>query len=64
VTRGKRHPIRGLFGGLFLGLSLMILAMMSGMVLVASPASLGIIAGGIALGLVSSFVLPAKKPKA
>jgi hypothetical protein len=59
----KRHPIKGLFGGLFLGLGLSILAMLYGGVIVGSPFALGIVVAGAVLGIALSFALPAKKPK-
>jgi uncharacterized membrane protein SpoIIM required for sporulation len=60
----KRHPVKGIFAGLFLGLSLSILAMLYGGVIVGSPTALAIIGVGVVIGLVLSFVLPAKTPKA
>jgi uncharacterized membrane protein SpoIIM required for sporulation len=59
----KRHPVKGFFGGLFLGLGLSILAMVYGGVVVGSPLALVIVVAGVVLGVASSFALPAKQPK-
>lgn len=56
----KRHPIKGLFGGLFLGLGLSILAMVFGAVIVGSIGAIGIIVAGTLLGVVIAYVLPPK----
>ena len=59
----KRHPVKSLFGGLFLGMALSILAMVYGGVVVGSPTALGIVVLGVVLGLVAAFVLPARPAK-
>lgn len=60
----KRHPIKGLFGGLFLGLGLSIFAMVFDAVIVGSIGAIGIIVAGTLLGVVIAYVLPPKGGKA
>ena len=56
----KRHPVRGFFAGLFLGLGVALLLFVFG-VLPMTIAWLGIItAVGIVLGIVLAYVAPAR----
>ncbi len=59
----KHHPIRGLMGGLCLGIARSIFAMVFGVVVVGSAGAIGIIAAGTLLGVVIVYVLPPKGGK-
>ena len=56
----KRHPLRGLFGGLFLGLGAALLLLAFGVLALKLWYLVGLVAIGAIIGLVLAFVAPAR----
>lgn len=58
----KRHPIRGLFGGLCLGLGLAIMLVIYGKVAFGTWTPYLVIIAGVVIGVLWAFVAPARGP--
>jgi hypothetical protein len=56
----KRHPFRGFFGGLFVGLGVALLLFLYGKIAFGTLTPYFIILGGVVLGVVWAFVAPAR----
>lgn len=60
----RRHPLRGLFGGLLLGLGLALILVLTGSaVLGENTVIVGLVAFGI-IGLLFAYAAPARTPRA
>ncbi len=60
TTQVHRHPVRGFFAGLMLGLGLAIMLFIYGVVPITALWFLVLVLGGMALGVVLAYVVPVR----